>query len=157
MTANQYVSQDTLNTVLDLLKENREVTRNQIKSVGEKVDDLSTQLTKGIDQITDRQDFSNGRMNKAETALAAVKKEVDELLNDGCHQKSKHIKVLSKLYRPTADSEDTTLPFTLPLGNPELRKKIAVRVGVGSGLLGLGIYLPEILNAVHRMIDHFTQ
>ena len=85
-----YVSQETLNTVLDLLKENREIIREQVTGIGEKVDALGDQLTDGVNKITTRQDIANGRTDKAEAAIAAMKKEVEQILTEGCDQKHKH-------------------------------------------------------------------
>lgn len=159
MATPHYVSQETLNTVLDLLKENRDVVREQIKVIGVKVDDLSDQLTEAATQITTRQDMTNGRVSRAETAIDFMKKEVDQILTEGCDQKHKHEQDVALLRGsgalPVYEEEPTIVRTPIPyMGDPESRRRILKKVGVGSGLVGLGALLPHLINGLHWVFDH---
>jgi hypothetical protein len=138
-STNKYVTMDNFTQVLDLLKENREIIREQ-------VDKLSEQLTSGIGEITGRQDIANGRMVKAEEQIQEIRDEVDEILMEGCHQKEKHIEAITTLAEVGALEESALIP----------NWKRAKKIGIGGGLVGIGVLMPHIWDAIHWIFDHFT-
>jgi hypothetical protein len=110
--------------------------------------------------ITTRQDIANGRTDKAEAAIEAVKKEVGQILTEGCDQKHKHASDVALLRGSGAvlPYEETPLvrdpiPY---MGTPDTRKKLAKRAGIGGGLVGVGVLLPHVVTGVHWVLDHFT-
>ena len=161
MATPHYVSQETLNTVLDLLKENRDVVREQIKVIGVKVDDLSDQLTEAATQITTRQDMTNGRVSRAETAIDNMKKEVDQILTEGCDQKHKHAQDVALLRGsgalPVYEEEPALVRSPIPyMGDPESRRRLVRKAGIGGGLVGLGLLIPHLVDGLHWVLEHVS-
>lgn len=139
--AEPYVRQDSLDNILDLLKENRQLVRDQVDEVERKVDALRVVVDAGFREVKARQDIANGRVSKAETAIG-------EILTNGCHQRNSHVQTMTTLAQAGALDG-------VQLANPKAWTRTK-QVGVGGGLVGLGVIAPYLLDAAKWALEHLT-
>jgi hypothetical protein len=151
------VSQASFHDVLAFQLELRNMIRDDIGR-------LSGQLADVGDKITDRQDVANGRVLTTEKTVAAlvtevgtVKSTVEKISKDGCSQKVKHAQELATLMIrqgvvPVGDLGDDPSPF--PFG--WTKQQTVRRVGIGGGLVGIGVLLPDIFRGLHWLAAHFV-